>query len=307
MIPFERLRLEDQTKFYDCFSRAQREGCEYSFVNLYLWGRQHAAWVEGYLTVFSHYFGHSMYLFPAGEGPIRPVLDALRQDARERGIPFRLTSLSTADCRVVEDLYPGQFRFCPDRDSYDYVYDIDHLADLKGKRSQQKRNHINRFQEACPRWHAEDITPERFPDCRAVLDKWYAQRLQDDPHTGYHLEQLAVDRALRNYEALGLEGLLLYDGDTPIGLTIGSRLSGDTFDIHFEKALGEIPGDYTMINRTFAQTIRQRHPEIRWLNREDDLGLPGLRKAKESYHPDRMVEQYWCTLREELDEDCPCV
>ena len=301
MISFRRLELSQQAEFYDWFNRSKRLGCEYSFVNLYLWGRQHAAFVEGYLTVFSHFYGHSMYLFPSGTGPLKPVLEALRTDARERGIPFRLTSMSPADCRAVEELYPGQFKFCPDRDGYDYLYEIDHLADLKGKRYQQKRNHINRFLEACPHWHAEPITPALIPACHDLLDRWYRLHTEADPHTNYHLEQLALDRALGNYEALGLDGLLLLDEDKPVALTIGSLLSPTVFDVHFEKAFGDIRGDYAMINRVFARYIREKYPQVQYLDREDDMGLPGLRKAKESYHPDRMIEQFWCVLKEEID------
>ena len=94
--------------------------------------------------------------------------------------------------------------------------------------------------------------------------------------------------------------LVLYNGEEPIGLTMGSRLSETVFDVHFEKALGTVQGDYTILNRSFARHIREKYPEVRWLNREDDMGLPGLRKAKESYHPHHMVEQYRCFAREDL-------
>lgn len=84
-------------------------------------------------------------------------------------------------------------------------------------------------------------------------------------------------------------------------MTIGSLLTPAVYDVNFEKALGEVPGDYAMINRTFARYIREKYPQVQYLDREDDLGLAGLRKAKESYHPDRMVEQYWCTWKEDID------
>ena len=76
----------------------------------------------------------------------------------------------------------------------------------------------------------------------------------------------------------------------------------DTFDIHFEKALDIADGAYNVINQGFAQYLLEKHPEIQWLNREDDLGLPGLRKAKLSYHPDHLVEKYWARLWEDDDE-----
>lgn len=175
------------------------------------------------------------------------------------------------------------------------------MADLKGKKYQQKRNHINRFLDACPDWHTEPITPSQIPACQNLLDKWYRTRLEADPHLNYHLEQLAMDRAFQHYEALGLDGLILFAGDKPIAITMGSLLSPGVYDVHFEKALGEIPGDYAMINREFARYIREAYPQVQYLDREDDMGLPGLRKAKESYHPDRMIEQYWCVLKEEID------
>ena len=134
MIAFKRLDLTRRQEVFDWFHRAGRLGCEYSFVNLYLWGRQHAAFVEGYLVVFSHFYGHSMYLFPSGHGPLKPVLEALRADAKEREIPFRLTSMSVADCRAVEEIYPGQFKFCPDRDGFDYLYEIDPIRPRTGGR-----------------------------------------------------------------------------------------------------------------------------------------------------------------------------
>lgn len=300
MISFKRLRLEDREAVFRCFNEAGREGCEYSFANLYLWGKQEAAWVDGYLTVFSHFHGHSLYLFPAGRGAIEPVIVALRQDAAKRGIPFRMTAMSAEDCRRVEEAFPGQFQFTQDRDGWDYLYEVEHLAELKGKKYQQKRNHINRFLEQAPQWRVEEITTDNIPICRQILEQWYRIHLQRDPRMKYYLEQLAAERALRHYEALGMEGLLLFNGDEPIALTMGSPLSDTVFDVHFEKALGNYHGDYAMINSCFARHIRQRHPDIQYLNREDDMGLEGLRKAKLSYSPDRMVEQYRCFVKDEL-------
>lgn len=300
MIDFQRLSLQDRQRIYDCFTRSSREGCEYSFVNLYLWGKQLGAWVGEHFVVFSHYMGHSVYLFPAGQEDTTRVLKEMEADARERGIPFRINALTKEDCEKVERAFPGRFQFVPDRDGSDYVYEIGHLAELKGKAYQQKRNHINRFLEAAPDWRVEEISADNIPLCRELLDKWYTRHLELDPKMDYHLERRAVERALRDYDKLGLEGLVLFVGDKAIALTMGSPLSDNTFDIHFEKALGELQGDYAMINRTFARYLWEKYPNLEYLNREDDMGLPGLRKAKLSYHPDKMVEQYRCFMKEDL-------
>ncbi len=300
MIDFQRLSLQERSKIYECFTESNREGCEYSFVNLYLWGKQLGAWIEDYLVVFSHFMGHSVYLFPAGKGDVTQVLQEMERDARERGIPFRMTALKKEDCDNVEKAFPGRFQFVPDRAGWDYLYEIDHLADLKGKPYQQKRNHINRFLEAAPDWRVEEICSDNIPVCRELLDQWYTQHLELDPKMDYHLERRAVDRALKDYDILGFEGLLLYADEKAVALAMGSQLSDTVFDIHFEKALGQIQGDYAMINRTFARFLREKYPKLKYLNREDDMGLPGLRKAKLSYHPDKMVEQYRCFMKEDL-------
>ena len=95
-----------------------------------------------------------------------------------------------------------------------------------------------------------------------------------------------------------MEGLLLMDKHQPIAMTMGSALSSTTFDIHFEKAVEDMDGAYAVINREFARYLKEKYPNLQWLNREDDLGLEGLRKAKLSYCPDRLVEKHWACLKE---------
>ncbi|NLF34937.1 MAG: DUF2156 domain-containing protein, partial [Clostridiales bacterium] len=105
-------------------------------------------------------------------------------------------------------------------------------------------------------------------------------------------EDKALHLATRDFNALGLEGGLLRVYGEVVAFTIGDRLTEDTYDVHFEKAYPELPGAYAMINREFARRMRELHPELRYFNREDDMGLEGLRKAKESYYPDLMAEKH---------------
>jgi DNA-binding transcriptional regulator YhcF (GntR family) len=121
------------------------------------------------------------------------------------------------------------------------------------------------------------------------------------PHP--HMEQVALDRVLRHWTALGMEGIVLVDEGQPIAFAIGSRLTEDTFDIHFEKAMDTTDGSYAAINQAFAAYLMEKYPEVKWLNREDDLGIEGLRNAKLSYKPDRLVEKYWARFWEDDDED----
>ncbi len=299
MIDFQPIKLS-QKEIYDPLLRPfAHRGCGYSFANLYMWGRQSAAFVGETLTFFSQFNGKSVYLFPAGQGDLRPGVDAVIRDAAKRGIPCRFVGLSHDDCAWLEQAYPGRFRYHFDRDSFDYIYDIHDLADLKGKKFQKKRNHLNRFRQTHPDSRLIPITADNLPVAAALAAKWYELRKQTDPHGDYLMEQAALKKALTHFAELGMEGLLLLDGETPLAMTMGSSLSEDTFDIHFEKALDIEDGSYAAINQGFASYLREKYPRLKWLDREDDMGLEGLRKAKMSYCPHRMIEKNWVCLLED--------
>ena len=117
------------------------------------------------------------------------------------------------------------------------------------------------------------------------------------------MENIALARACQNYNALKMDGILLMDGGKVLAVTMGSRMSPDTFDIHFEKAREDVDGAYTAVNCEFARYLRLKYPAARFLDREDDMGLEGLRKAKLSYNPHHMVEKYTATCLEDLHDD----
>jgi len=297
MIAFRRPTLEDREQLQPIFLAADYRGCEYSFTNIFLWGQQQFAIVEGELVLFSHWDGRSMYVYP-GKRNLQKIIDALSADAEERGIPLRLYGLSNESVQELERLYPGRFGFSPNRDGFDYLYDIDRLTGLKGKKLQQKRNHINRFMENHPNWYTRPITKENLGECRALAADWYC--LHADGEKDWTLEKVAISRAFDAFEGLGLEGLALYTEEGMVAMTMGNRLRTDTFDVNFEKSYADIPGAYPLINREFARFIHEKYPEIRYLNREEDMGLPGLRKSKLSYHPDELLEKYRGYLRPEV-------
>ena len=302
MIEFKSMDLSRRDQYNEYLMAGGERGCEYSFTNLYLWGRQKAAFLEGRLAFFSHFYGRSVYPFPIGPGELKPVLEAIFHDAERRGIPCRLTSLTREDCLSLQELYPGRFHFRQDRDSFDYVYDIHDLADLAGRKLQRKRNHVNRFFKDHPNAVFVPLTAENLSSAREMVRLWFLNRIENAPQGTYLLEQVAMSRAFDHFEELALEGGLLMEGEDVLAVTMGSRLSSNTFDVHFEKARDDIDGAYAAVNREFARYLRQQHPELEFLNREDDLGLEGLRKAKLSYCPHHMVEKYWAYLAEEEHE-----
>lgn len=303
MIDFQKFDLSQREEYNRYLQNCGERGCQYAFANLILWGRQQVAFRDGYLVLFSQFARNSVYPFPIGKGDIKPVLDAIIHDARARGIVCRLTCLTAQDCMVLDELYPGKFQFHPDRDSCDYVYKIEDLATLSGRKFQKKRNHLNKFRQNHPDCRILPLDDTTRGAAQAMVERWYADRLAQDPQADYHLEQRAISRAFTYMEALGLEGLVLEENGQLLAVTMGSRLSENTFDIHFEKAREDVDGAYAAINQAFAAHLHQKYPQLQFLNREDDMGIPGLRKAKLSYQPDHLVTKFWARLWEEDDED----
>lgn len=303
MIQFQRLQLSQLKQYNDLLFSVPERGCEYSFANQFLWGHQKAAFLHGCILLFSHFYGKSVYPYPVGSGDKKAAIDAILHDAQERGIPCRITGITNADREELEQLFPGRFLICPNRDSFDYVYDIHDLADLRGRKFQSKRNHFNRFCLEHPDHKAVPMTCQMLPSVKEFAEGWFARRRESDPHGDYLLENLAMARAFNHCGEIGMDGMVLMDGDEILAITMGSRLSGDTFDIHFEKALENVPGAYNAINCHFARYLRLKYPELKFLNREDDMGLEGLRAAKLSYRPHHMVEKYWAYVQEYLHED----
>ncbi len=302
MIEFKNIKPEDKEHIKSFFQDDRERGCEYSFTNLFIWGRQKAAVFDGHLVLFSQYNRRSVYPFPVGNGDKKKVLDAIIADSKERGIPCRITGILKEEKEILENLYPNMFRFHCDRGSFDYIYDINDLAELSGRKYQSKRNHINRFTESYPNYKIEPITEKNINKVKAMVDSWYKAKLEENPESDFLMEQAAIEKAFSNFSALSLEGLVLLNGDEILAMTMGSRLSRITFDVQFEKARGDINGAYPVINREFAKHIRQKYPDILYLDREEDMGLEGLRKAKESYHPHHMIEKCWACLLEDSNE-----
>lgn len=302
MINFKSITLEEKKLYESYLSDGKERGCEYSFTNLFLWGRQKGTVLHNHIVLFSQFNRRSVYPFPVGSGDKKQVLDAIIADSKERGIPCRITGVLQEEREILETLYPDMFRFHCDRGGFDYIYDINDLADLKGRKYQSKRNHFNRFCENNPDYKVEPVSETNIEKVKEMVDLWYKNKLKENPDNDFIMEQAAISKMFKNYQELDMDGLIILNGEEVLGMTMGSRLSDDTFDVQFEKARGDIQGAYTAINKEFATYLREKYPFIKYLNREEDLGIEGLRKAKEGYHPHHMVEKCWACLLEENND-----
>ena len=311
MPEFRNPRLEDRDWVLPLLAEEGLALCNFSFPVLYCWQdayRVRIARAEDRLLVRLNSSEGSAYLWPVGRGDPRPALAALSADAAARGETLRFVGLALYHRNWLADAFPGRFAFAETRDGFDYLYDVDRLADLPGKKLHAKRNHIHRLDDACPGWAWAPMTAADVPDCLAMDRQWYREALaRESVRAAVSLEEdhRAMALALENRERLGLEGVVLRREGEVFAFSLGAPLTETVFDVHFERALSGVQGAYAAVNRSFARYVRERYPGVRYLDREDDMGLPGLRKAKLSYYPDYLEETFCAVESADPESLCP--
>ncbi|SCP98321.1 DUF2156 domain-containing protein [Anaerobium acetethylicum] len=288
-IEFRRPELEDKQLIEQYLHMKKMMGCEMTFGNIYLWSRHYGvtfAVINDMLVFKSSWGKNPSFVYPVGKGDVKAVIDTLEQYCAELGCKLHFHSVSEEQFAELDSLYPGKYEIEYMRDSADYVYELEKLVSLAGKKYHGKRNHINRFIEN-NNWSYEAITRHNLEDCFQMALMWRKENLCDDDE-GKTAELCVTLNALRLFEELDfMGGLIRVDGEV-IAFTIGEPLSDDTFVIHIEKAFSKIQGAYPMINQQFLQHACMNY---KYVNREEDMGSEGLRKAKLSYQPVFLVQK----------------
>lgn len=296
MDTFKRPELSDRQWVTDLLSRDGSRACEHNFASIYLWGTgypQKIARVGDRLVVQMMGGPGLSHLFPMGSGPLGPALETAKADAADHGVPLTLICLTAEQKELLDLEFPGRFVFEEDRAGFDYLYSVDKLAELSGKKLHSKRNHIHRFCERYPDWMFEPIGPENLADCLDMEQEWFrGQEEEGRVDATLRKEREAVLIALRHMKELGLSGGLIRAEGKVLAFSLGSLTTADCYNVHFEKAFGEIQGAYTVINRELSRWVRNTWPHVVYMNREDDMGLEGLRKSKMSYYPEILLEKY---------------
>lgn len=287
---FRRPELEDKEIITKYFREAPSRSCERTFVNVYLWSRHYKvqyAIIEDAL-VFRDTGGKTAFSFPAGKPEnVRRAVEFLIRYCREKDIPFLLYNVTPEMFSCLESWYPDRFLIEYARDYADYVYETEKLATLAGKKLHGKRNHINKFKTLYPDWTYESLNDDNVEDCFQMALKWRNQNgCEDDPEK--NSEMCVTLNSLRLYKELGEKGGVLKIGDRIVAFSIGEPLCDDTFVVHIEKAFPDVEGAYPMINQQFVQ---HECMDYKYVNREDDTGAEGLRKAKLSYRPAFLEEK----------------
>jgi hypothetical protein len=293
-LKYRRIQLFDK-EWVDVLLKAEDSlssaGC---FGTLYLWGEAYGLRIaklgNRLLSQYQSEDGPA-FGYPMGSGDLQVAILAMRQAAAEAGVPLVLTGLTEAQKEKLENVFRGHFSFTETRDTADYIYEAQKLATLSGNKLHSKKNHCNQFIKRNPDWRFEVLTKEHFADCRVLLNQWEAAQ-KTVTTDEQEAEPIAIEKAFAAYDELGLDGGILYVGEQPVAFTFGERVGQQGFDVRFEKADTSFDGSYTMVNREFVRSLLERYPDLQYINREEDMGLENLRKAKQSYKPVMLLKKY---------------
>ena len=292
MIKFKDIELEDKDIIDTYLFNNPYRASESCFSNLYGWSHkyktQYAIWRDFLLVKFTSDRGGCSYLTPFGKGNLAGAIDIL---VEECGCPikFEMSGVTQAMKEIIEKAMPRRFEYERQRSLFDYIYTSEKLINLSGKKLQSKRNHINRFL-ANNNWQYISLTkePAQVTKCKGMLKKWYDMNVESSD-SSLKLDFDTTSLFLKNFEALNLRGgAIQIDGEI-VAFSLGAKLNEDTFIVHVEKAFADIQGAYPIVNQQF---VLNEASEFIYINREEDMGYPSLRKAKLSYQPDILLEKF---------------
>lgn len=282
---FQPIEKENKSQYESAYRAACRMGADASFTTPYAWAESfqtklcienNAVLMEGTSHTGEHFFMLPLYT-PESEA----LLKRLYAFCHDTNRPFILRWLQKEDLPILERCFPGRLSIESNRNAAEYIYETESLLTLSGKKLHAKRNHFNAFTAAYA-YEIEPLSPARLPEAREFV----LARCQTEE------EKKAMERLFHVYTDFSLVGMLLYVDKTLVAVTIGEDIGFDTAVIHVEKADTAYTGVYAAVNRLFIQNF---FAHTRYINREEDMGIAGLRKAKLSYHPAFLLEKFTAT------------
>ena len=287
-LAWKTIGMEDKPILEKYYAYEQSKCCEFSFCNNYLWAPFYAmryAIIED-MPVFlgqgrQPSVGVPLAKDGASERNLGKVVSILEESFVSIQAPFQMHLVTEEKFAQLEAQFPGKYVIEYNRDQADYIYEVERMISLSGKKLHGKRNHINKFKENNPNWRYEPLSQENVSACVKMAEEWREKNLCDEKGEK-HTEFCVTLRALDEYEQLGLKGGVLRIEDRVVAFTLGEELNRETFVVHIEKAMADIQGAYPMINQQF---LVHEASQYKYVNREEDMGEEGLRKAKLSYYP----------------------
>lgn len=290
MFNFREIELSDKVWIDELLSKSDFMGCEYSFANNVAWRRLNDSVISRYndFYLISTSDDDNIYLtYPAGEGDILDFIVLFNNFCKNNGKKFVLSSVSSENLEFLKGNFNDKIEEIKSNpDYYDYIYNADDLINLRGKKYHSKRNHISNFKKQP--WEYKVLTHDLFDDCIEFITKSYNHKNDPDDFSSI-VEQYAINTFFNNFEYMNLKGGVLYQNNNIVGVTIGEKINSDTLVVHIEKASASVNGAYPTICNEFAKANAY---DLKYINREEDLGIEGLRKSKRSYNPCFMLEKH---------------
>nr|WP_330388978.1 phosphatidylglycerol lysyltransferase domain-containing protein [Tepidibacter thalassicus] len=283
--------MESKKELDYYFKSVDYEACEYNFTTIFMWQHLYKTMYykgENFVVLIGEYENREFAVIPlATKENLKSAFDFIYDYFYRNNIKLNLRAVTKEFVNFFKDNYKGKFRYIEERDCFDYIYLGENLRTLKGRKYQKKRNHINAFlKEYGNRYFYKTLDKEDFEQCLKLLDEWTENK---EDNESIQNERKAIEKVFKNYDKLDVKiGGIYIDGKLE-AFTFGEYLNNNMALIHVEKANPNIRGLYPMINKLFLQ---KEFPEVEFVNREEDLGVGGLRKAKLSYYPYKFVEKY---------------
>ena len=290
-LQFQRIQLSDRPLFDAAYRSCRHEGSESSFTNLFIWREP--------LDIVWTRIGNSVCVVVRQDGPVyalhpcAPEREQSVQAARllaqwfdQQGQPLLIKGLELGLAEMLAEEFPS-WKIEHDRPEDDYIYCVRELIELKGRKFEAKRHHIKTFLRQNYNYAYEPMNGQNALECIPLAKEWLERQRCEDRIM--QAELFAVEQALSQFDALSLSGGIIRIDGMVKSFTVGEALCEDTAVIHIEKADPSIAGLYQMINREY---LAHAWPQMSFVNREEDMGIDGLRAAKQSYRPVRMVEKY---------------
>lgn len=294
MLKFKPIELEDKAIIEKFYKKENHFLCDYCFTNLFIWQKHyniHYAVKDNFLYVRSinEDENREEYAVPVGDGDFKAAVEEVISFAESTGREWCFGSIYEELKEKLENTFPGKFEFTEDRDNADYIYLAEKLAKLSGKKLHKKKNHVNHFyKEYEGRWSYEPLNDDNIKEFFTYQVDW----CQNDDE--FLSELCAASIALKNYKELEIVGGLLRVDGKIVAVTLGSKSFEDTMTVHIEKADHTINGAYQVINQQF---VINSCGDVKYVDREEDLGIEGLRKSKESYYPEFTTLNYLARLK----------
>ena len=288
MVEFKTPVLTDYKKFAQFFFDEGEFSCEMNFISIYIWKAiyENKFYLDDKTLFFKSLSDDEGYVFSLPYGDLEYGMNLIFEYCKEKGIkPHIWTSQGK---RLTEFLKKYDcYELVPERDNFDYIYKREDLANLSGKKYHPKRNHISAFSKKY-NWTYELLDDTNKDEFLEFSEKWYYDRA-DVFDEGLAAEQKALGEILSSNVGIDYKGALIRIDGKVVAVTMGSPINSKVFDIHFEKADADYLTAYALINKEFAA---RELAGYEYINREDDLGIEGLRKAKLSYKPEILLEKY---------------